>query len=129
MEANLAAGIKPALPILINDFLAFCAARNLSNKSTKLYQIALNTFLDFTNCDPDSIDTRLLRRYIFHLQSLGLKSSTVHHYYCILKIFLGYLVAENLILENPTDHVPVPKKGKRQPHVLSESQEIGRAHV
>ena len=122
MEANLSVIDDLPLADLIDDFLAAGAAKGLSKKSLRKYQIALTRFLDFYAGPLAAIDNRLLRRYIFDLQSSGLSAATVHDYFGILRIFGGYLVAEGVIDNDPIRDIPAPRKGKRLPKVLSEAQ-------
>ncbi|MHB9053552.1 MAG: tyrosine-type recombinase/integrase [Thermoleophilia bacterium] len=114
--------VSPALPDLIEDYLAACSARNLSINSVKLYRIALLRFADFYPGDLDVIDARLLRRYIFELQSQGLSSATVHHYFRAVHTFLGFLLEEGVLAVNPAQGLQMPKINRRLPEVLSEAQ-------
>src|SRR5665811_833313 len=118
-----AAAVCLPLPDLIADYLATCAARNLSRNTTKLYEIALNRFADFAgSIDPAEITPRMLRRYIFDLQNAGLKDSTVHHYFLILGFFFGSLKRDGFLSADPAADVSMPRKGKRLPRFLNESQ-------
>ncbi len=108
---------------LMEDYLAACAAKNLSGESVKLYRIALDRFLRFVpSSDIASIDERLLRRYIFSMQSSGLSSSTVHDYYGAVQSLLKYSASAGVISNNPAAAVQKPKKSHRLPTVLSEAQ-------
>jgi integrase/recombinase XerD len=108
--------------MLIEDFLASCAARNLSQESTKLYRIALTRFHSFAGSDMGVIDERLLRRYIFEMQSAGLSPTSVHHYFRVVKILLAYALEAGAVASNPAALLPMPRKGKRLPKALSENQ-------
>lgn len=122
MEAKLSAVEIPAIGELVDEFLASCGTRNLSPESIKLYRIALDRFLIYDICSVDMIDPRLIRKYIFSLQSSGLSPTSVRQYFIILKIFLGFLVEEGFISGNPALLVQAPKSAERIPQVLNENQ-------
>lgn len=119
---SLAVQTVPVVSELVDDYLAACAARNLSIESIKLYRHGLNRFIAFGDVPASEIEPRYLRRFIFSMQSDGLSSSTVRDYFGHVKSFLGFLHDEHLISANPASKVPQPRKAKKLPRVLSDTQ-------
>lgn len=111
------------LQFLVEDYLSDCAARNLSKSTTRLYGFALNRFLQFSGpLPPAAVTERTLRRFIFDMQSDGLSARTVHHYSLIVCFFLKYIHLEGFIPANPAADFTLPRKGKRLPKFLNETQ-------
>jgi site-specific recombinase XerD len=50
-----------------------------------------------------------VRSYLAHLTDLGLKASSVHDYARPVKTWLRFLYAENIIPDNPTARVKLPR--------------------
>ena len=50
-----------------------------------------------------------MRSYLAHLTDLGLKASSVHDYARPVKTWLRFLYSENIIPDNPTARVKLPR--------------------
>ncbi len=118
---HLAIPETPALPELVDDYLAFCAAKNLSRETLKTYRHGLDKFLMFANGPIVEIDSRTLRRFIFGMQTT-LSPSSVRDYFGHLRGFFRYLEIEGIVSDNPAAGVALPRKGKKVPRVLTEAQ-------
>lgn len=83
---------------MIKKFIEYLkSTKNLSPKTLEAYSIDLKTFLQVEKnlLEPD------IRAYVLHLQSLGLKDSSVKRKIVTLRIFYDYLYNEKIIPHSP----------------------------
>ena len=83
---------------MIKNFIEYLkSTKNLSPKTLEAYSIDLKTFLQVEKnlLEPD------IRAYVLHLQSLGLKDSSVKRKIVTLRIFYDYLYNEKIISYSP----------------------------
>ena len=83
---------------MIKNFIEYLkSTKNLSPKTLEAYSIDLKTFMQIENnlLEPD------ICAYVLHLQSLGLKDSSVKRKIVTLRIFYDYLYNEKVISYSP----------------------------
>ena len=83
---------------MIKKFIEYLkSTKNLSPKTLEAYSIDMKTFLQVEKnlLEPD------IRAYVLHLQSLGLKDSSVKRKIVTLRIFYDYLYNEKIISHSP----------------------------
>lgn len=83
---------------MIKNFIKYLkSTKNLSPKTLEAYSIDLKTFMQVEKdlLEPD------IRAYVLHLQSLGLKDSSVKRKIVTLRIFYDYLYSEKIISYSP----------------------------
>lgn len=83
---------------MIKNFIEYLkSTKNLSPKTLEAYSIDLKTFMQVEKnlLEPD------IRAYVLHLQSLGLKDSSVKRKIVTLRIFYDYLYNEKTISHSP----------------------------
>ena len=83
---------------MIKNFIEYLkSTKNLSPKTLEAYSIDLKTFMQVEKnlLEPD------IRAYVLHLQSLGLKDSSVKRKIVTLRIFYDYLYNEKIISHSP----------------------------
>lgn len=83
---------------MIKNFIEYLkSTKNLSSKTLEAYSVDLKTFLQVEKnlLEPD------IRAYVLHLQSLGLKDSSVKRKIVTLRIFYDYLYNEKMISYSP----------------------------
>lgn len=83
---------------MIKKFIEYLkSTKNLSPKTLEAYSIDLKTFMQVEKdlLEPD------IRAYVLHLQSLGLKDSSVKRKIVTLRIFYDYLYNEKIISYSP----------------------------
>ena len=83
---------------MIKNFIEYLkSTKNLSSKTLEAYSIDLKTFMQVEKnlLEPD------IRAYVLHLQSLGLKDSSVKRKIVTLRIFYDYLYNEKIISYSP----------------------------
>lgn len=83
---------------MIKNFIEYLkSTKNLSPKTLEAYSIDMKTFMQVEKnlLEPD------IRAYVLHLQSLGLKDSSVKRKIVTLRIFYDYLYNEKIISHSP----------------------------
>lgn len=112
----------------IQRFLnALRSGRNFSQHTLRAYSADLREFERFrarrpTARNPENIDRGFVRAYLAHLQSGKPARSTVLRKISSLRSFVRYLRDEGEIVKDPFLNIPLPKKERRLPQFLSESE-------
>lgn len=105
---------------MIKKFIEYLkSTKNLSPKTLEAYSIDLKTFLQVEKnlLKPD------IRAYVLHLQSLGLKDSSVKRKIVTLRIFYDYLYNEKIISYSPFFNLKFKFRQERKlPKTLSISE-------
>jgi len=101
--------------------------RRFSPLTTKNYQIDLSQFFNFLNQEYEGteiaeISHHHVRAFMASLVDQGLSPVSVNRKLSTLKSFFKYLLKEEVIENNPTQKLQGPKKPKRLPVFLDESQ-------
>src|SRR6185312_4406454 len=101
----------------INDYLAYIKLEQGVTQSTfKCYQCYLNHFAKWSKlkecADPtlDSLDSPKLRQLLYYLSEKGLRPRAILGYFHPLRGLGKWLVARQVISENPTLSITLPKK-------------------
>ena len=103
---------------MIKKFIEYLkSTKNLSPKTLEAYSIDMKTFMQVEKnlLEPD------IRAYVLHLQSLGLKDSSVKRKIVTLRIFYDYLYNEKIISYSPFFNL---KFKFRQEHKLPKTLSI-----
>jgi integrase/recombinase XerD len=100
------------------------AARRLSvNTYDKSYRYDLNTFADFLQkrciTDLKRIDRATIRDYISWCRKKNLSSRSISRRISTLRGFFRFLLAENLVVSDPTSMIEHPKQGTFLPKTLT----------
>lgn len=105
---------------MIKNFIEYLkSTKNLSPKTLEAYSIDLKTFMQVEKnlLEPD------IRAYVLHLQSLGLKDSSVKRKIVTLRIFYDYLYNEKIISSSPFFNLKFKFRQERKlPKTLSISE-------
>jgi site-specific recombinase XerD len=109
----------------IEFYLSARKVEGLSDKTIHNNKIELINFSKYINKATVQITTSDIRKYL--ASNSRWMISTVDNKLSKIKTFLGWLVAEEVILRNPASKIKPPKKPKRLPKALSiEELEIVR---
>jgi site-specific recombinase XerD len=99
------------------DFLAYCAAERGHTPATiKAYRQGIRRFREWLQAqghgDPEirEITPTLARKYLYHLDGLGLRPRTRHHLFLPLRALYRMLVEHGATETNPFLEVRLPKK-------------------
>lgn len=105
---------------MIKKFIEYLkSTKNLSPKTLEAYSIDLKTFMQVEKnlLEPD------IRAYVLHLQSLGLKDSSVKRKIVTLRVFYEYLYNEKIISYSPFFNLKFKFRQERKlPKTLSISE-------
>jgi integrase/recombinase XerC len=78
---------------LVEDFLAYCRARNLSPNTLRAYRADLTRFVTFSGAGA-TLNRKLMRRFLVHLHDAGFKPPSVRRKFAAVKSFCRWLEAE-----------------------------------
>lgn len=112
-------------PFQVELFLDYLALdRGSSSRTVDAYRRDVERFLAFATGEdgartPTDVDIAQLRRWVGSMVGSGRAPATVRRSISALRVYFGYLAAENLIETDPTDRLDAPKPGRRLPAVLS----------
>lgn len=105
---------------MIKNFIEYLkSTKNLSPKTLEAYSIDLKTFMQVEKnlLEPN------IRAYVLHLQSLGLKDSSVKRKIVTLRVFYEYLYNEKIISYSPFFYLKFKFRQERKlPKTLSISE-------
>ena len=60
-----------------------------------------------------------LREYVYHLKDRGLQPSSIRRNLSAVRTYFGFLLAEGVVVTDPTERVELPRAWRRLPGVLS----------
>ena len=72
--------------------------------------------------DPDRIQPKLLRDFVYHLKDLGLQPSSIRRQISAVRTYFRFLLGETRIVADPSDQLESPKGWKKLPAVLSKEE-------
>lgn len=103
------------------DHLAF--ERGLAERSIEAYRRDLRRFVEFllrrSVEAPRAVEPLDLREHVYELKDRGLAASTIRRAQSALRTYFGFLVAEAVLEQDPTERMESPKVGRRLPSVLT----------
>jgi len=106
----------------LNQFLNYLLAeRSISKLSAEFYTNDTIQFLSTLAASTSikNIQESDLVQYITQLHSLRLASASISRKITSIKMFFRFLVAENIISNDPSENIEMPKVSKKLPSVLS----------
>lgn len=68
---------------------------------------------------PGGVSRPLLRDFLFTLKDLGLAPATIRRQVSALHTYFGFLVGEGALVDDPSDRLETPRRGRTLPDVLS----------
>jgi len=108
------------LSALAEAFLNYCRIeKGLSANSLSAYSTDLGKFIAFAKDLPGIAGTDELRLYIDHLYKTGLESRSIARHLTTLRCFYGYLLREEVIATDPTEHLKSPRQWQTIPKFLN----------
>lgn len=97
------------------DYLKY--ERKLSNNTYASYKYNLDKFAcHFKDQDLLNLDTNMIRDFLY---DEGVSAKTRAHYLTVISSFYNYLLEGEIIKENPTDTIKLPKLEKKLPSFLT----------
>ncbi len=109
---------------LVEDYLAYLTVeRGLAGNTLEAYGRDLRSYVGFltSHALTDFAETskETVRAYLEHLYQIGRATSTISRNLAAIKSFYQFLVRENWLSVDPSEHLESPKVEKRLPHVMS----------
>ena len=97
--------------------------KNLSDNSVSSYKNDLERYINYLNTQkinrPENIQSKHIRRLLQLLSELGLSTSTLARNLSSIRSFHLFLISEDLISSDPSEHVDGPKLRRHLPSVLT----------
>jgi integrase/recombinase XerD len=107
----------------IKDFVSFLKIeKGLSENSVLAYQndvLKLRDFSEGNRTDANKITYEQLKEFVATLYDLGLSARTQARIISGVKQFFLYLLIEDLIIDDPSELLEMPKIGRKLPEVLT----------
>jgi integrase/recombinase XerD len=108
------------------DFLSF--ERGLSPRTLSAYRRDLVGFLAFLEesgiAGPSAVAPEHLRAYTFALKDRGLAPTSIRRAQSALRTYFGFLIAEGVLAEDPTERLEAPRTTRRLPDVLDRTDVV-----
>jgi integrase/recombinase XerD len=100
--------------------------RGLSPRTVDAYRRDLERLAAFMQSRgvvrPADVGARELREYVYHLKDRGLQASSIRRSISAVRTYFGYLLAEGVVVADPTDRVELPRAWRRLPGALSREE-------
>ncbi|MGN0070453.1 MAG: tyrosine recombinase [Atopobiaceae bacterium] len=110
----------------VDEFLGFLGEiRNLSPQTIRAYRTDLDAYLLWTEREgvmPHEVTHRQLRSYLFELKRAGYATTTIDRHLSALRSCYKWLLGEGRIASDAAEAVSGPKRAKRLPHAMSDSE-------
>ena len=74
---------------------------------------------------PTDVSSRLLRQFVYHLKDIGLAPASIRRNVSSIRTYFRFLLADGLVLRDPSERLETPKRWRTLPDVLS-VEEVGR---
>ena len=72
--------------------------------------------------DPARLTRALLRDFVYLLKDLGLSAASIRRGVSAIRTYFGFLVGEGRVVEDPSDRLESPRRGRTLPPTLSVSE-------
>jgi integrase/recombinase XerD len=97
--------------------------RGASPNTVAAYGRDLHHLVDFLEgqgvAAPAGATSAVLREFVFRLKDLGLAPTSIRRHISAVRTYYRFLVAEGLVVRDPTDRLTSPKKWRTVPSVLT----------
>lgn len=110
---------------LIDQFLLYLKLeKSYSDNTIQAYHRDIKKLADFLSLEKDNksftnLSTQDLQDFLIYLYDFGLEASSQARIISALKTFYKYLIIEQLITENPSELLELPKLKRKLPDTLS----------
>jgi integrase/recombinase XerD len=104
-----------------HDFLA--VEKGASPRTDEAYLRDLARFATFARLKgaqaPDSVGSRTLREYVYHLKDLGLAPSSIRRNVSAVRSYFRFMLDEGHLVRDPSERLETPKRWRTLPEVLT----------
>ena len=114
-------------PYLLGSFADFLTLeQGASPRTNEAYLRDIARMAEFATSHaapgPVDITARLLRDYIYHLKDLGLAPSSIRRNVSALRTYFKFLLADGVVVRDPTERLETPKRWRTLPDVLTQAE-------
>jgi integrase/recombinase XerD len=114
-------------PYLLGSFADFLTLeQGASPRTNEAYLRDIARMAEFATAraapGPVDITARLLRDYIYHLKDLGLAPSSIRRNVSALRTYFKFLLADGVVVRDPTERLETPKRWRTLPDVLTQAE-------
>lgn len=114
-------------PFLLGSFADFLTLeQGASPRTNEAYLRDIARMAEFATSraapGPVDITARLLRDYIYHLKDLGLAPSSIRRNVSALRTYFKFLLADGVVVRDPTERLETPKRWRTLPDVLTQAE-------
>ncbi len=106
---------------LFCDHLA--VERGVSQRTLEAYRHDVGRFTTYVRTkgieQPAGVHAADIQDYVYHLKDLGLQAASIRRNLSAVRTYFAYLLAEDVIVADPTERVDLPKTWRRLPGALS----------
>lgn len=100
--------------------------RGLSARTVDAYRRDLDRLVDFLTTRgvsrPADVGATELREFVYHLKDRGLQTSSIRRSVSAIRTYFGHLLAEGVVVTDPTDRVELPRTWRRLPAALGRDE-------
>ena len=126
MPAEAAAGARERR-YHIEPFLDYLALeRGLRPGTLAAYRADIRRFASYLAdrdlAEPGTVGHRVLHEYQAHMRSAGLAATTIRRAQSALRAYFGFLAAEGIVADDPTDRMDRPVAAKKLPEFLTQAE-------
>ena len=111
------------------DYLGF--ERGLSPRTLSAYRRDLAGFLDFAAEEgidaPEAVTHLHIREFVFTLKDRGLAPTSIRRCQSALRTYFGFLLAEGVVADDPTEMMESPKIWRRRETCLPSRESLETA--
>jgi integrase/recombinase XerD len=104
-----------------HDFLA--VEKGASPRTGEAYLRDLARFATFARLKgvraPDSVGSKTLREYVYHLKDLGLAPSSIRRNVSAVRSYFRFMLDEGHVVRDPSERLETPKRWRTLPEVLT----------
>jgi integrase/recombinase XerD len=104
-----------------HDFLV--VEKGASPRTDEAYLRDLARFATFASLKgartPDSVGSKTLREYVYHLKDLGLAPSSIRRNVSAVRSYFRFMVDEGHLVRDPSERLETPKRWRTLPEVLT----------
>ncbi len=102
--------------------------RGLSPRTLEAYGRDVGRLVDFLRARglerPGQATATELRDFVYHLKDRGLHPTSIRRNISAVRTYFGFLLAEGIVVSDPSDRLELPRTWRRLPDVLSREEAL-----
>ena len=106
---------------VFEDFLSL--EKGSSPRTREAYRRDVERLIQYAGvkgaANPSSLNSRLLRDFIYHLKDLGLSPASIRRNVSAVRTYFKFLLGEGVLVKDPSERLETPKRWRTLPEVLT----------